>query len=145
MVSHDRDFLDRTVTEILAFEGDAKVHNVFGGYSDYMREIHGRASKAKQQKDAAKQAPKTSSPEPLDPMRKPLTYGEKLELEKLPQQMEALQTKLHSIQDNLDVKGLFEADPDAFQTLINAYESQKKQLAETEERWLELEERSMVD
>lgn len=145
VVSHDRDFLDRTVTEILAFEGDAEVHHVFGGYSDYMREVHGRIAKKKELENAGKQQVKTSTPEPLDPMKKPLTYGEKLELEKLPKQMEEFQTSLQTIQEKLDVTGLFEQDPDAFQTLINAYEKQKKQLAETEERWLELEERSMAE
>ena len=37
IVSHDRDFLDRTVTSILAFEGDAKIVAHAGGYSDYLR------------------------------------------------------------------------------------------------------------
>ena len=36
IVSHDRDFLDRTVTGILAFEGDAKIVSHAGGYSDYL-------------------------------------------------------------------------------------------------------------
>ncbi len=144
VVSHDRDFLDRTVTEILAFEGDAKVHNVFGGYSDYMREVHGRAAKVKQEEREAKQEQKISKPEPLDPMKKPLTYGEKLELQKLPQEMENFQNKLELIQEKLDETGLFEKDPDGFQSLISDYEAQKKKLGETEERWIELEERSMV-
>jgi ATP-binding cassette subfamily F protein uup len=36
IVSHDRDFLDRTVTEVMAFEGDATIENYIGGYSDYL-------------------------------------------------------------------------------------------------------------
>merc|ERR1712023_538683 len=36
IVSHDRDFLDRTVTAVLAFEGDAKIVAHAGGYSDYL-------------------------------------------------------------------------------------------------------------
>ena len=41
IVSHDRDFLDQTVTKILAFEGDAKVETVIGGYSDYLEKRDG--------------------------------------------------------------------------------------------------------
>ena len=36
LVSHDRDFLDQTVTKILAFDGDGKIGEYVGGYSDYM-------------------------------------------------------------------------------------------------------------
>lgn len=142
VVSHDRDFLDRTVTEILAFEGEAEVNHVFGGYTDYMREIHGQRPKARKQ-DKPESKPQTSAPEPLDPMKKPLTYGEKLELKKLPDQMESAQAALEQIQGKLDESGLFEKDPEGFQALISNYELEKKQLAEIEERWLELEERSM--
>ena len=38
LVSHDRDFLDQTVTKILAFEGDGKVEQCVGGYSDYLNQ-----------------------------------------------------------------------------------------------------------
>ena len=36
LVSHDRDFLDQTVTKVLAFEGDGKIEECIGGYSDYL-------------------------------------------------------------------------------------------------------------
>ena len=140
LVSHDRDFLDRSVTEILAFEGDAEVSHVFGGYSDYQREILGR--KEKPLKNSEKPA-KLSAPEPLDPMKKALTYGEKLELKKLPDQMEKIQATLDKLQDLLDETGLFEKNPDRFHKLIADYDDAKKELTTTEERWIELEERSM--
>ena len=37
LVSHDRDFLDQTVTRILAFQGNGKVIDCIGGYSDYQK------------------------------------------------------------------------------------------------------------
>ena len=141
IVSHDRDFLDRTVTEILAFEGDAKVESVFGGYSDYVREMKSRDNKNKEPEAKAK---KTSNPEPLDPRKKPLTYGEKLELEKLPKQMESIQENIDIIQAKLDESGLFEKDPDGFNKIIGNFDAKSKELAETEARWLELEERLMI-
>jgi len=39
IVSHDREFLDRTVSEILAFEGEGKVAHHIGGYSDYIEAL----------------------------------------------------------------------------------------------------------
>ena len=47
VVSHDRDFLDQTVTRILAFEGKGKIESIIGGYSDYL------AFKAKKNADKA--------------------------------------------------------------------------------------------
>ena len=44
VVSHDRDFLDQTVTKILAFEGDGKIESVVGGYSDYLEKRQGRGN-----------------------------------------------------------------------------------------------------
>ncbi len=142
IVSHDRDFLDRSVTEILAFEGNAEVHNIFGGYSDYVREVLGRKLKTKESK-SEKEKVKTSEPEPLNPMKKPLTYGEKLELQKLPEQMESIQQDMEVLQAKLDDTGLYERDSNAFTQLIADFDSAKKKLGEFEARWLELEERQM--
>ncbi len=147
VVSHDRDFLDRTVTEILAFEGDAHVHNIFGGYSDYVREMKTiKANKLQRDKnsDLETQQAQTSQPAPLDELKKPLTYGEKLELEKIPQELEVQQQTLSSIQILLDEENLFEKNPTEFHSLINDFENFTKKLALTEERWLELEERSLA-
>ena len=139
IVSHDRDFLDRTVTEILAFEGDGVVEQVFGGYSEYARLLKQRenqskatlAEEAKQQKENQKKKATGST----------LTYGEQLELKNLPKQMEQLQQHLDTLQSKLDAPGLFEQDPDSFHQLITDFDAGKKKLAEAEERWLELEEK----
>ena len=143
VVSHDRDFLDRTVTEILAFEGDAEVHNVFGGYSDYVREKQGRLQKQDKKEKSAQKVEPTSSDEAQSAALKPLTYGEKLELKKLPEQMEALQQKLETLQEKLDDTGLHERDPEGLSQLITDFDTTKTALANAEERWLELEERGM--
>jgi len=138
VVSHDRDFLDRTVTEMLVFEGDAKISHSFGGYSDYERSLKPKAV-AKKAAETAKQ----SQPEPLNPMQKPLTYGEKLELEKIPDQLATYNQQLEEVQQKLDTTGLFERDPDGFHRLIAEVETIQKTIAEAEERWLELEERGL--
>ncbi len=144
LVSHDRDFLDRCVTEMIAFEGDAEIHTCFGGYSDYLREKQTRNAKQKEPETPAKI---TLADEVLDAQKvaaKPLTYGERIELEKLPAEIEALNEAMDKMQLELDDAGLFQKNPDKFTSLIAAFDAAKLELEEKEMRWLELEERGMV-
>jgi ATP-binding cassette subfamily F protein uup len=140
VVSHDRDFLDRSVTEILAFEGDAMVHNVFGGYSDYMREIHGSKQQNKEQKKQKEEkAPKVIEAE--KPKGKKLTYGEQLELKKIPEKLEKKQAQLDELKVQLGDSEMYQRDPDTFHQLIAAFDKAKAALEKMEARWIELEER----
>jgi ATP-binding cassette subfamily F protein uup len=158
LVSHDRDFLDRTVTEILAFEGEADVRQVFGGYSDYLREVVGKPEKKnpspRLQGEVGKgvsikgTTPDEGHPYPAPALQtgeetRPLTYGERLELEKLPAQIDKAQASLDKLQEKLDQSGLYERSPDVFHQLIAAFDLTKKELERLEERWLELEERQL--
>jgi ATP-binding cassette subfamily F protein uup len=142
IVSHDRDFLDRSVTEMLAFEGDAQIEHVHGGYSDYMRQInHKKAnSRAKPEEKAAATPAESIASKKL---AKPLAYNEKIEIKQLPETLETLQAELDAMQGKLDEAGLYERDPKAFNALIAQYDETKQTLENTEERWLALEERGM--
>lgn len=142
IVSHDRDFLDRTVTEILAFEGDAKVEHVFGGYSEYARLkksakklpvdiVVGESNKNKINNAESK---KVSG----------LTYGEELELKELPRTISKLEKSLSDLQERLDAPGLFDQDPDGFHQLISEFDENKIALSDAEERWLALEEKQLT-
>lgn len=62
VVSHDRDFLDQTVTKIMAFEGDNKIDIQIGGYSDYL---------AKKKAEDAEKTQKTSAPKKRNNPRPP--------------------------------------------------------------------------
>lgn len=141
VVSHDRDFLDRSVTEILAFEGDAVVENVFGGYSDYVREIKNRNTKTAEKKIKEK-TPRSAKAEEKAPGVKPLTYGERLELQKLPKKIENLQQKMNTLQEKLSDTEIYQRNPDDFHQLIQDFDRTKTSLEAMEERWLELEERA---
>lgn len=139
IVSHDRDFLDRTVTEVMAFEGNAEVHTVFGGYSDYMRFKKGQAKEHPTKNNAAKQDTKKAE-SPVE--NAPLTYGEQIELKNLPDQIDKAQQKLDDLQQTLDDASLYARNPDAFSQSITDYDATKAEIAKLEERWLELEERN---
>ena len=140
IVSHDRDFLDRTVAEVMAFEGNGEVFNVVGGYSDYVREKENRITDKRS--DAARQTEQSearSNSTPKAPTKK-LNYNEQRELSLLPEQMEKLQQTLSDLQSQLDTGTL---SPDQLRHVIEQFQKTQAQLAFSEERWLELEERRL--
>lgn len=139
IVSHDRDFLDRTVTEIIAFEGDGEVHSVIGGYTDYIREKNSRSARSNIA-EIPQATPKGSTAAIAEVKTiKKLTYGEKLELEKLPEKIAEIQTKLDGLQAHLDESGI---PPEKLTKLLVEFDHTQRILEAAEQRWLELAERN---
>lgn len=138
VVSHDRDFLDQTVSKILAFEGDGKVEGYIGGYSDYL-EASGRAKKKTQAKDAVKPAaPKIEAKK--EKTEKRLSYKLQYELENLPKKIAALEAEIESIVDTLSDPELYGKDAGAFHSQSKRLVTARDDLNAAELRWLELEE-----
>ena len=138
VVSHDRDFLDRTVTEVLAFEGDAVVECHMGGYSDY------HAAKKNTQKLAVA-AKKQEREKPEIPRNKPvLAMSGKMrhELEKLPLKIKALEEEFLTLKTLLDDVDLYTKNPEKFDTASTRFAIVQHELETAETRWLELEEMS---
>ena len=67
LVSHDRAFLDNVVTSCLVFEGDGKVGEYVGGYSDWLTQRSAPAEQERASKSKAAPAPKKTEPAPPDP------------------------------------------------------------------------------
>ncbi|HEU5047998.1 MAG TPA: ABC-F family ATP-binding cassette domain-containing protein [Rickettsiales bacterium] len=138
VVSHDRDFLDRTVTEILAFEGNGIVEGCLGGYSDYHQ--------AKQQRIAAarkKEVPIAKEENivaPGKPAAQKISFKFKHEHEKLPEKIADLETELAQLKEMLMDSTLYNQNPDAFDEITRRYTSVQQDLSKAETRWLELEE-----
>jgi ATP-binding cassette subfamily F protein uup len=141
VVSHDRDFLDNIATSILAFEGDGEITNHIGGYSDYLeykekyqkQEIIEKENKAREAK---------SSTETLE-IKKPeaakkISYKHKFELEKLPQKIEKLETKIRELSEELS--NTEDRSSANLAHIAIAIAKQQKDLDDAENRWLELEE-----
>jgi ATP-binding cassette subfamily F protein uup len=93
LVSHDRDFLDNVVTGTLALEGDGRVGEYVGGYSDWLRQYRPRVVR--------KETPKTEATEaraaPPPPPKRKLGYKETRELDALPQRIEALEARIAAL------------------------------------------------
>lgn len=133
IVSHDRDFLDRTVTEVLAFEGDAQVHEYFGGYSDYIRATSGKGkvtAKPPKEKEKPKPAPKPESK---------LSFAEQHELKNLPARITALEQEIHELTRQMEDPALYTQHPELFDKVLRRLPKLQADLTAAEERWVQLE------
>ena len=137
LVSHDRDFLDRLVTSVVALEGDGRVVEHAGGFSDYER----RRKEA--WPDDEKPAPRRKAATPGRPRRAAgkLGYKEARELEALPDEIARLEAAIAGFEAKLTDPGLYARDPQAFADASAELAAARDALAAAEERWLALEER----
>lgn len=135
IVSHDRDFLDRTVTAILSFEGNGVVEKHWGGYSDYLEAKRGITSTP-----TAPSKTKSSSPTdaPANTPKKQLSYKIKYEYETLPKKIAALEEEIETLVQKLANRDLYTKDPDGFNLAANRLGEARDELADSETRWLEL-------
>jgi ATP-binding cassette subfamily F protein uup len=141
LISHDRDFLDRVVTSVIAPEGQGRWIEYAGGYSDMLAQ-RGSDLKEKTVKGspAYVKAAKTPSSAPAAgaPKRR-LSFKDKHALETLPKTMAKLQAEIAKLQTKLDDPALFTRDRKAFDAASNAMAKAHSDLASAEEQWLELE------
>ena len=150
IVSHDRDFLDRTVTVTLGLDGSGKVDIVAGGYADWEA----------QRKKAAPKAPKTPLPlagggrggsvdqrqsvtnPPLTPPASgrgtKLTYKDQRDYDLLPARIEELDAAIIRDEAALADSALYTRDPARFAALTKAIELARADKDAAEERWLGL-------
>ena len=141
IVSHDRDFLDHTVTAILAFEDNAKIVAHAGGYSDYLER-----KKVANVRQTAKAAPKkmkkhgTRKPKANRPER--LGFREKHSLENLPDEIAALDLEIADIEAELAVPDLFQNNPEKFNVLANLLTARRNDKNSKELEWLEIAEKA---
>ena len=132
MVSHDRDFLDRVVTSILAFEGEGQVTEYAGGYSDMLT-----------QRAASVPREQTTSERPAERrqqrVKKKLSYQENKALESAQTSMEKISAEIDNLERELEDPSLFERDADRFQSVISSLDTKRAELEVAEEEWLRLE------
>jgi ATP-binding cassette subfamily F protein uup len=143
LVSHDRDFLDKTVTSVVVMEGDGEVEELPGGYTDALKQRRQTGGgKAKRGKSSGKAGKRESGGAGEASQRAgKLSYKEQRELDQLPGQMERLQQKIETLQAQIDDPDFYQRDPDRFHEAVDALEKAQTALEKAETRWLELEER----
>jgi len=134
IVSHDRDFLDRTVTVTLGLDGSGKVDVVAGGYADWVRQRGPRPELAGR---PASIAPKVESPAPPKARAK-LSYKDQRDLDLLPAEIEKLEAAIDRDEAALADPDLYARDPKKFDALMKAIDKARTDRDAAEMRWLEL-------
>jgi ATP-binding cassette subfamily F protein uup len=141
LVSHDRDFLDRTVSSVLVSEGGGRWVEYAGGYTDMVAQ-RGRGVQARVAEKGAKpksaDRPVAAAPAPARAKRR-LSFNEQHDLKILPQRMSELEAKIAKVQEILADPDLYFRDPARFQKAMDALTQLQADLHAAEERWLELE------
>ncbi|HVU29464.1 MAG TPA: ATP-binding cassette domain-containing protein [Sphingomicrobium sp.] len=135
IVSHDRDFLDRTVTITLGLDGSGKVDIVAGGYEDWIRKRYQEhRSPAKGQ--ASSKAP-LSTPRPSAGMTK-LSYKDQRDYDRLPLEIERLEKMVAADEESLSDPDLYTRDPRRFAELTERIARHRADIEAAELRWLEV-------
>ena len=136
IVSHDRDFLDRTVSGVLAFEEQGRITPHAGGYSDYLSRRTALAKADSKQRKAKK---KPAQEKPTGPQKERLSYKQTYLLKTLPEEMSRLEAAIATAAEKLGDMTFFAKDPDAYQALSAQMDADNTAFCEAEEMWLELE------
>ena len=144
LVSHDREFLDNVVTQVIAFEGNGKLCEYIGGYEDWIRakQFEDNISQQKILSKQSETSPISSSKAPKAPRPKKLSYQEARELEALPGKIDALEQEQANANLRLSQPAIYRDYPDeakALQTRVTVIE---KELTDCLARWEELESKS---
>ncbi len=140
VVSHDREFLDKIVTSTLVFEGTGKVQAYVGGYSDWLR--YGRSLTETDNTNQIGRRTKGPSPGSKDEkgnQRKKLSYKLKIELEQLPDKIEALEREVAGLEEQTVHPDFYTQPFDKVQPILDRLTSKQSELEQAIDRWSELE------
>jgi len=142
LVSHDRDFLDRIVTSVIAAEGDGRWIEYAGGYTDMLMQRRGtdlaKAPPKVAKADRAGETTPAVAPSAPAPKRK-LSFKEKHALETLPALIDKLSAEIAALEAKAADATLYSRDPKAFDATTKRLAAAQQELAAAEHQWLELE------
>ena len=144
IVSHDRDFLDRTVTITLGLDGSGKVDVVAGGYADWVKQREQDALKARKPSSASAGSASTARKDSPSPAaitasgKVKLTYKDQRDYDLLPGRIAEIAAQIARDEAALHDPALYTRDPAKFAALTKAIEAARAEKDAAEERWLEL-------
>ena len=135
IVSHDRDFLDRTVTLTLGLDGSGKVDIIAGGYADWEAK-RDRRDKPESRKKADKP---TAAPPPPPPTKSAkLSYKDQRDYDLLPKRIEEIDAAIAKAEAELADASLYTRNPSRFSELTSNIDELRGEKDAAEERWLML-------
>ncbi|ELO1773927.1 ABC transporter ATP-binding protein [Vibrio fluvialis] len=141
LVSHDREFVDNTVTSSWIFEGDGVIEEFVGGYHDAQQQrqqvLQSRnAEKVVKAEKVVEESPKTASSKARS---KKLSYKLQRELETLPVKLEELEAEIEALQEQVNSPDFFGQPVEATQPILDKLAATEQELEIAFERWEELE------
>lgn len=149
LVSHDRQFVDNTVTTSWIFEGEGKIEEFVGGYHDAQAQRlqvlatrgdtvtnSSPAKEAAKESTAVEESPK---PQPIETKSKKLSYKLQRELEALPKVLETLEAEIEQLQAQVNQPDFFAQSSDKTQSTLDRLHAAEQELETAFERWEELE------
>ncbi|MBH8581691.1 ATP-binding cassette domain-containing protein [Bisbaumannia pacifica] len=149
LVSHDRTFMDNVVTGVLAFEGDGRVREYVGGYSDWVRQggklppapwegaARQRAEPVADAVDEVAAPQKTAKPAAKKPAK--LSYKLQRELDGLPARIEQLEAEVAEFEAKVGDPDFYQQEATRVTATLEAMGAKQGELDEAMERWMELE------
>jgi ATP-binding cassette subfamily F protein uup len=136
LVSHDRMFLDNTVTSTLVFEGNGRVQEYVGGYEDWLLQRPQAADEAV----ARKRVREVHAARPAE--RKKLSYREQRELELLPGRIDKLEKEQRDLNAAVSDPTFYLESPETIRARLARLEGVETELLEAYALWDDLESRS---
>jgi ATP-binding cassette subfamily F protein uup len=139
LVSHDRDFLDRTVTSVIVPEGDGRWIEYAGGYADMLAQRGGTALRERGARGTEPEKKTKAEPKPAAGPAKKLSYKQKYALETLPGEIDKAHVKITALEARMADPAFYSRDPQGFAKAAAELDAARERLAAMEEEWLELE------
>src|SRR6056297_3714187 len=140
LVSHDRDFLDNVITASFVMEGDGRVGEYVGGYSDWKRQAQAAEARSSQLKPETKKAgAAVESEKPRADKPKKLGYKLARELEQLPAKVETLESRMAELTERLNDPALYRTDAEEIERVNAEVASTQAEIDAAYARWDELE------
>ena len=137
LVSHDRDFLDNVVTSTLALEGDGRLAEYVGGYSDWLRQraMPRQDAKATSMDPGLRRDDEQKPSPPAPAAKKKLSFKEQRELEQLPARIEQLESEIATRTEAMNAPAFFQQDSNAIVAANEALTTLQTELDAAYARW----------
>lgn len=139
LVSHDREFVDNSVTECWIFEGNGEINRFVGGYKDAQQQ-RAQTVRLKSEQTSKVAAPeKEAKPKEAPKRVNKLSYNLLRELEQLPAKLEQLEGEIEVLQAKIGDADFFNQPHDVTESTLTALAAKEQELEQAFDRWQELE------
>ncbi len=139
LVSHDRDFIDRVATSVIASTGDGRWTEYAGGYSDMLLQRGQVLAGSGPRRDKKSKPARLKPTAPRTQARAKLSFKDAHALKTLPALMAALETEIKSLNIKLADPDFYRRNPEDFAATGARLDAAQGELAASEDQWLDLE------